>query len=122
VAYTYDELGRLKTVSLQKRNGIDLLNFEVSTNTYTLVGNLSTVSRPNGVVTTYLYDSLNRLTNLTHNLGGTNLLAATVTSFIQPAGARTLSKSSRRKIQARPGSPTRSRGLTTECTGLRMRC
>src|SRR5439155_13375934 len=28
---------------------------------------------PNGIITTYLYDELNRLTNISHALGGTNL-------------------------------------------------
>jgi RHS repeat-associated protein len=87
VAYDYDQLGRLKTVSLQKRNGTNLVNFEVTTNTYTAVGNLSSVSRPNGVLTTYLYDSLNRLTNLTHKLGA-NLLAS-YSYQLHPTGRRT---------------------------------
>jgi RHS repeat-associated protein len=88
VAYGYDELGRLKTVQVLKRNGTNLSSPETTTNTYTAVGNRSTVTLPNGIITAYLYDSLNRLTNLTHKLGGTNLLAS-YSYQLHPTGRRT---------------------------------
>ena len=71
--YDYDELGRLKTVHVVRRN--NLLVDETTTYTYTAVGSRASITLPNGILTTYQYDNLNRLTNLTHSLGGTNLLA-----------------------------------------------
>jgi RHS repeat-associated protein len=66
----------LKTVTALKRNGVILPAPEVTVYTYTAVGSRSTQTLPNGIVTTYLYDTLNRLTNLTHKAFGTNLLAS----------------------------------------------
>src|SRR5439155_11519307 len=63
---------RLKTVTVLKRNGVAVTN-ETTTYTYTKVGSRASVTLPNGVVTAYLYDNLNRLTNLTHQAGTTNL-------------------------------------------------
>src|SRR5207248_2900490 len=71
----YDELGRLKSVALSKRNG-EGISAQVTSYAYNPVGNGASVTLPNGVITTYEYDALNRLTNLTHSLGGTNLLAS----------------------------------------------
>jgi RHS repeat-associated protein len=88
VAYGYDELGRLKTVQLLKRNGTNLSSPETTTNAYTTVGNRWKVMLPNGIVTEYQYDSLNRLTNLTQKLGGTNLLA-NYGYQLHPTGRRT---------------------------------
>jgi RHS repeat-associated protein len=76
VAYRYDAMGRLSTVQLIKRNATNLVTPETATYTYTPVGSRATLTNANGVVAVYLYDSLNRLTNLTHKLGGTNLLAS----------------------------------------------
>jgi len=87
VAYAYDELGRLKTVSALKRNGVTLTNAEVTTYTYTKVGSRDTMTLPNGIVTTYRYDSLNRLTNLTHKIGTTNI--ASYSYQLHPTGRRT---------------------------------
>ncbi|PWU19131.1 MAG: hypothetical protein C5B50_07315, partial [Verrucomicrobia bacterium] len=83
--YTYDELRRLKTVTALKRNGVAIN--ETTTYTYDKVGNRSTVALPNGVVTYYAYDTLNRLTNLTHQAGTTNL--ATYTYALDLTGRRT---------------------------------
>jgi RHS repeat-associated protein len=88
VQYGYDQLGRLKTVQVIKRNGTNLVNPELTTYDYTKVGNRWKVTLPNGVVTEYLYDSLNRLTNLTQKLGGTNLLAS-YSYQLHPTGRRT---------------------------------
>ncbi|QDU42481.1 tRNA(Glu)-specific nuclease WapA precursor [Symmachiella dynata] len=64
--YSYDALGRLKTVSTVRRNGVDLNTAEVTTYSYDLVGNLSRVDYANGMITTYEYDALNRLDVMTH--------------------------------------------------------
>ncbi len=73
VAYGYDQLGRLKTAIVIKRNGTTLTTPETNSYSYTPVGNRSTVTLANGVVTTYLYDNLNRLTNVASMSGSTNL-------------------------------------------------
>lgn len=64
VGYTYDELGRLKTVTENMINGVAVAA-QVTTYTYTAVGTRETVTLPNGVVTAYVYDDLNRLTSVT---------------------------------------------------------
>jgi uncharacterized protein RhaS with RHS repeats len=87
VAYHYDELGRLQTVTVSKRNGQPVIPNEVTTYTYTPVGNRSTVTLPNGIVATYVYDSLNRLTSLTNSLG--NNLLASYNYQLHPTGRRT---------------------------------
>jgi RHS repeat-associated protein len=71
--YGYDELGRLKTVTMDKRNGTAIS--ETSTYTYTAIGARQELDLPNGGTTTYAYDSLNRLTNLTQKASGNVLLA-----------------------------------------------
>jgi YD repeat-containing protein len=57
--HVYDDFGRLQTVSQSKLNNssVDL----TTTYTYDAVGNLDAVAQPNGVVTDYDYDGLNRL-------------------------------------------------------------
>ena len=64
--YAYDDLGRLETVTVLKRNGTPLGTSEVTAYTYDLLGNLDTVTLPNEVISDYVYDQLNRLDNLTH--------------------------------------------------------
>jgi RHS repeat-associated protein len=71
MTYGYDELGRLKTVTLSKRNGQSITP-ETTTYTYDKVGNRSTMTLPNNIVSIWQYDSLNRLTNLTQVVGTTN--------------------------------------------------
>jgi RHS repeat-associated protein len=83
--YTYDELGRLETVVVLKRNGVS--TNETTRYTYTKVGSRETVTLPNGVVTRYHYDDLNRLTNMTHVAGTTNL--ASYTYQLHRTGRRT---------------------------------
>jgi len=75
LSYGYDALGRLQTVIVLKRNGQMLSPSETTTYHYDAVGNRSELDLPNGVVTTYRYDTLNRLTNLVHQAGMTNLAA-----------------------------------------------
>lgn len=66
LSYTYDELGRLKTVQVDKRNDIIPEPAEITTYNYNKVGSLDTVQHANGNCTTYDYDELNRLKKLTH--------------------------------------------------------
>jgi len=74
VEYGYDLLGRLASVHVAKRNGSPV--DETTYYTYTKVGNRESVILPNGTVTSYQYDELNRLTNLTHRALGGDLLAS----------------------------------------------
>ena len=67
VDYTFDPLNRLKTIT--DANG-------VTTYTYNSVGRLATQSNANGTLVTYSYDSLNRLTNLTHTDSANSVLAS----------------------------------------------
>jgi RHS repeat-associated protein len=55
--YTYDRYGRLATVSSDNKTTY----YE-----YDAFGNLAKTSLPNGIVTTYVYDVMNRLTKLTN--------------------------------------------------------
>lgn len=57
--YGYDTFGRLSTATLKRVNSTTVT--KTTTNTYDAVGNLDTVTQPNGVVTDYDYDTLNRL-------------------------------------------------------------
>jgi RHS repeat-associated protein len=65
--YDYDALSRLHIVTVWERNGVLLpeANREVTRYQYDLVGNLDEVFLPNGVITKYEYDPLNRLNRLT---------------------------------------------------------
>lgn len=86
IRYTYDAMNRLKTVEVHKRNGVELGTPEVTTYDYTKVGSRASISLPNGITTSYQYDSLNRLTNLTHKKADT--LIASYTYNLLPAGRR----------------------------------
>lgn len=86
IAYGYDALGRLQTVHVTERNGS--LVDELTTYRYDKVGNRSEVDLPNGISTTYFYDSLNRLTNVTHEFGSTTNLAS-YTYTLNSSGRRT---------------------------------
>lgn len=86
IRYTYDAMNRLKTVEVHKQNGVDLGTPEVTTYDYTKVGSRASISLPNGITTSYQYDSLNRLTNLTHKKADT--LIASYTYNLLPTGRR----------------------------------
>jgi RHS repeat-associated protein len=62
--YTYDELGRLKTVAVHKKNGQPVSPAEVTTYNYTDVGSRESVEMANGTKTTYEYNDLKRLTKV----------------------------------------------------------
>ena len=72
--YTYDELGRLETVTAIERNNQAVDSDEITPGDqpaetryeYDLIGNLDEEYKANGVVSDYEYDNLNRLTSLTH--------------------------------------------------------
>jgi RHS repeat-associated protein/fibro-slime domain-containing protein len=64
--YTYDELGRLKTVEVHERNNVAVSPAEVTAYRYDKLGNLDQVENPGNVIADYDYDSLNRLTLLRH--------------------------------------------------------
>ena len=64
VTYTYDALGRLKTVTDNR------LAQGTTTYSYDVVGNLTGDSRPNGVQSTFSFNNVNRLTNLAVNNSG----------------------------------------------------
>ena len=86
IRYTYDAMNRLKTVAIHKRNGVELGTPEVTTYDYTKIGSRASVSMPNGITTSYQYDSLNRLTNLTHKKADT--LIASYTYNLLSTGRR----------------------------------
>jgi RHS repeat-associated protein len=66
---TYDALGRLAAVHVTMRGGSPVN--ETNSYAYDAVGNRSSVTLASGLVTTYLYDGLNRLTNMMHKVGST---------------------------------------------------
>lgn len=88
VHYTYDAVGRVQSVQMVKRQGQPLPSPEVTSYSYTPSGVLSQVVRPNGVVTRYQYDQLDRLTALIHT-NAVGLLLAAYTYSLAPDGRRT---------------------------------
>ena len=84
VGYTYDQLGRLKTVTLNKYNGET--SSQTTTYSYNDVGSLASVAHPNNL-TTYQYDSLNRLTDV--NIYDASELAVHYEYTLAPDGHRT---------------------------------
>jgi RHS repeat-associated protein len=66
--YAYDVLGRLFQVTVMARAGVALAQPEVTTYVYDLVGNVVRMTTPDGIITVYTYDPLNRLTHLTKYL------------------------------------------------------
>jgi RHS repeat-associated protein len=80
-SYTYDDAGRLHVMTDPANRTYD--------HDYDQNGNRATLTQPNGAVTAYTYDTLNRLTNL-----GTTIpsLSRTIQSYgftLGPAGNRT---------------------------------
>jgi RHS repeat-associated protein len=69
-SYGYDNLGRLATVTVRERDHQVLGTPEVTTYQYDLVGNLAAEQKANGILVTYAYDALNRLTDLTQYAPG----------------------------------------------------
>lgn len=86
IRYSYDALNRLKTVAVHMRNGVVLSAPEVTTYDYTKVGSRASISLPNGIMTSYQYDNLNRLTNVSHKKADT--IIASYTYDLLPTGRR----------------------------------
>lgn len=86
IRYAYDAMNRLKTVTVHKRNGLELATPEVTTYDYTAVGSRASVALPNGITTNYQYDSLNRLTQLTHKKA--DAIVASYSYELLPTGQR----------------------------------
>ncbi len=87
IKYDYDALGRLWKVQVLKRNGGSVTE-PPTVYDYTEVGNRKSIALPNGVNTTYQYDSLNRLTNLL-NTTTNNSLRSQFTYQLDATGRRT---------------------------------
>jgi len=58
--YAYDSLGRLDSVTLDRRDGVPVTP-EMTDYVYDLLGNLRQEQLPGGVISDYTYDPLNRL-------------------------------------------------------------
>jgi RHS repeat-associated protein len=82
VTYQYDALNRLSSVIDARLSGSQTTKYG-----YDAVGNLLTNILPNAVTNLYLYDKLNRLTNLTAKVGNTSL--GTFSYSLGPSGNRT---------------------------------
>ena len=65
VSYTYDDVGRLSTVVDNRLSGNN-----TTTYTYDAASNVATATLPNGLQSTFNYDSLNRLTAMTTPVSG----------------------------------------------------
>jgi YD repeat-containing protein len=87
--YTYDDLGQLTGVTVDKLNDNTLTGTAILVTTYTYdgVGNQISETLPNGVTTSLTYDALNRLTGLVEtNASGTLLFSQQYTFY--PDGTR----------------------------------
>ena len=74
--YAYDVLGRLVAVAVHEFHDTILSEPLVTTYAHTATGARESQVLPNGITTLYEYDSLNRLTNLSHFNAGDELLAS----------------------------------------------
>jgi YD repeat-containing protein len=86
--YDYDQLGRLIAVSAVKLNGTTLAAPEITTYSYNKIGSRDSALLPNNILTTYQYDDLNRLTQLTHQ-NSADQIVAQYTYQLAPTGRRT---------------------------------
>ncbi len=64
--YGYDTLGRLETVTQTHREGAALPDPEITAYHYDPVGNIDYTTLPNGVITDYVYNDINRLDFMAH--------------------------------------------------------
>ena len=79
--YTYDDAGRLDVVTDPAGRLYDL--------GYDANGNRASLAQPNGAVTAYTYDNLNRLTNLATTIASLSRTVQTYAFTLGPAGNRT---------------------------------
>jgi YD repeat-containing protein len=73
--YGYNNQGELTTVTADKLNGGVLTTSLVIAYTYDAAGNKLAETLPNGELTTYTYDDLNRLTSMVEKRGSTTLFS-----------------------------------------------
>jgi YD repeat-containing protein len=124
VAYGYDAQGRLSNVYVLLAAGTRYANYAgvdpsthnptftggtplTTTDTYDPVGNKSTEMLPDGVLTTWGYDTLNRLTSVTEQRGTASLFAETL--ILNDDGSR----HSAHEVQLQPDNTT---SVTTDTT------
>jgi YD repeat-containing protein len=106
VAYSYNLLGELWKTTVNKLNGQTLATPLTTTDTYDPAGNKATETLPNGVVTSWTDDDLNRLVSMSQMLGTTTLFSQTFT--LNDNGTRALSH----QTQLQPDGST----ITTDTT------
>jgi YD repeat-containing protein len=75
IGYAYDVLGRLTTTTVDKLNGSTLSTSLVTMDYYDKDGNKAAEVNPAGVLTSYGYDALNRLTSVNESLGTTTIFS-----------------------------------------------
>src|SRR5206468_2741035 len=72
VRYSYDALSRLASVTVWEQNGVltPANSRPTTAYQYDLLGNVRRVTLPNGIISVYGYDMLNRSVSVTHYLPG----------------------------------------------------
>ncbi len=99
--YTYDDLGRLLTAKTPETNQV------ATTYVYNDFNLLTQRTDPRGVVTTYSYDSLNRPTGTSYNVGSTGVpTTSPVTLAYDLGGAAANALGRLTKLTDGPGSET----------------
>ena len=106
VAYAYNDLGELTTTTVKELNGQTLATQLMTTDAYELAGNKTRETLPNGVVTSWTDDDLNRLVRMSEMLNDTTLFSQTFT--LNDDGTRASSDQS----QLQPDGST----ITTDTT------
>jgi len=89
ILYGYDQLGRVKTVTVTKQNGVVLGTSLLITYFYTPVGNIDHITYPNGTETDYGYDTLNRLTSVTNKVTASGNMLSSYSYTVNADGMRT---------------------------------
>ena len=79
VTYAYNDLGELITTTVNELNGQTLATPLMTTDAYDLAGNKTRETLPNGVVTSWTDDDLNRLISMSEMLNDTTLFSQTFT-------------------------------------------
>jgi YD repeat-containing protein len=101
IQYTYDNAGRLSTVSNVTRN----LFFQYSYNSTS--GQLTKLTRPNGIETDYSYDGMGRVTNILHKFTSSDALVANYNYILDAMGkAKLLTTTLPGGVQLGPFAPT----------------